>query len=258
MRRRLFLGSLSCAAVAATPPVRVAKVVRLFKSPDGFPNALESSPEGIWVGEQTTDTAYLLDWKTGQVKRKVETESSNTSGMAFGGGYLWMAANGFALGRSSKSTDNPTGAVIKADPVTGNTVAKWPIPHGGGGVHGLEYVDGHLWMASHRFTRLAKVDVRDGRFQPVHDIPVTLGRSHGLAWDAPNAIWCMFSSDRVIHKLDATNGNILEVIQLPEGAPDPHGMCMYKGKLYYCDAGIAPPGVPNDSPASGYICRIDL
>jgi streptogramin lyase len=258
MERRLFLGSLTVAAMAADVKTSKAKVVRLFKSPDGFPNAMETSPEGVWVGEQTTDTAYLLDWKTGKVKKKVETASSNTSGMAFGGGYLWMAANGFALGRSKKSTDHPSGAILKVDPKTGNTVAEWPIPNGGGGVHGLEYVDGHLWMASHKFTRLAKVDVRDGKFQPVHDIPVTLGRSHGLAWEAPNALWCMFSTDRVIHKLDAADGKILEIVTLAKDDPDPHGMCLWKGHLYYCDAGIAPPGVPNDSPASGYVCRIDL
>lgn len=258
MRRRAFLtGSAGASLAYGAVPTRAAKVVRLFKSPDGFPNAMEASAEGVWVGEQTTDIAYLLDWKTGKVKRKIATESSNTSGMAFGGGYLWMAANGFALGRSKKATDHPTGAILKVDPKTGNTVAEWPIPNGGGGVHGLEYVDGHLWMASHRFTRLAKVDVRDGKFQPVHDIPVTLGRSHGLAWVAPNALWCMFSSDRVIQKLDATDGRILEVITLSKDDPDPHGMCMYKGHLYYCDAGIAPPGVPNDTPAAGYVCRID-
>jgi hypothetical protein len=67
----------------------------------------------------------------------------------------------------------------------------------------------------------------------------------------------MFSGDRVIHKLDATDGRILEVITLGKDDPDPHGMCIYKGHLYYCDAGIAPPGVPNDSPAAGYVCRID-
>lgn len=256
MIRRAFLGALAGSAVSAAP-TRAAKVVRLFRSPDGYPNALEATPDGVWVGEQTTDMAYLLDWGTGKVKRKVETESSNTSGIAFGGGYLWMAANGFALGRSKKSTDHPTGAVLKVDPKTGDTVGEWPIPSGGGGVHGLEYVDGHLWMASHRFTRLAKVDVRNGGFQPVHDIPVPLGRSHGLAWAPPNAIWCLFSNDRIIHKLDATSGAILETITLAPGDPDPHGMCGYQGKLYYCDAGIAPPGVPNNSASAGYICRID-
>ena len=77
-------------------------MTRLFRSPDGHPNALEATPEGLWVGEQTTDRAYLLDWKNGEILKKVETESSNTSGIAYGGGYLWMAANGGPIGRLAR------------------------------------------------------------------------------------------------------------------------------------------------------------
>jgi hypothetical protein len=29
----------------------------LFKSPDGHPNALEATPQGLWAGEQVTDIA---------------------------------------------------------------------------------------------------------------------------------------------------------------------------------------------------------
>lgn len=253
MKRRFFVAGLCAAPLLRA---RTVKVTRVFKSPDGFPNALEATPEGLWVGEQTTDRAYLLDWKSGKVKKKVDTTSSNTSGIAFGGGFLWMAANGFAIGRSKKSTDHPTGAVLKVDPKTGNTVAEWPIPYGGGGVHGLEYVDGFLWMASHRFTKISKVDVRNG-FEPVHSIPVGHGRSHGMAWEAPN-IWVMFSTDRVIEKLDAESGKVLDTIALGKDDPDPHGLCRHEEKLYYCDAGIAVGGGPNGSPSAGYICRIDL
>src|SRR5688500_16897932 len=85
--RRQFLGAIAATALGAKDyPVRAAKVEPLYKSPDGHPNGLETTPEGLWVGEQVTDTAYLLDWKSGKVLRKVETESSNTSGIAFGGG----------------------------------------------------------------------------------------------------------------------------------------------------------------------------
>ena len=97
MQRRTFLGSLIAAPLLAREGVRVTK---LYKSPDGHPNGLESTPEGLWVGEQVTDRAYLLDWKTGKVLRKVETDSSNTSGIAYGGGFLWMAANVSAGTRS--------------------------------------------------------------------------------------------------------------------------------------------------------------
>ena len=58
--------------------------------------------------------------------------------MAYGGGYLWMAANGPALRREPRPTDAKTGRVLKVDPETGKTLARHPIP-GGGGVHGLTW-----------------------------------------------------------------------------------------------------------------------
>src|SRR4249920_2151894 len=95
LERRSFLAALLAAPflVQADFPRRKAKVVKLFKSPDGHPNGMETTPEGLWIGEQTTDRAHLLDWKGNRI-RTVETESSNTSGIAFGAGALWMAANG--------------------------------------------------------------------------------------------------------------------------------------------------------------------
>jgi hypothetical protein len=156
----------------------------------------------------------------------VETESSNTSGIAFGGGYLWIAANGKAIGREAKPTDAATGEVVQVDPGTGKTVSRHPIP-GGGGAHGLEFAEGKLWITSLKIQKLPLVDPKT--FQVIRQIPVHLGRSHGLAFDPPG-IWVMHSTDRVIHK----------------------------GHLYYCDAGIAPTGIDNKSPHAGYVCRIDL
>jgi sugar lactone lactonase YvrE len=255
MNRRLFLGSIAAAAARASTdvPVRRAKVVPLFKSPDGHPNALETTPEGLWLGEQTTDMAYLLDWN-GKVKKRVPTESSNTSGIAYGDGAIWMAANGKGLGRQPRPTDATTGEIVKVDPNSGKTLARYPVP-GGGGVHGLEFAEGTLWITSLRLQKLSQVDPKD--FRLLHQIPVHLGRAHGLAWDPP-AIWCMHSTEREIHKLDAKDGRLIEKIALSKDDPDPHGMCLHQGKLYYCDAGIAPGGVSNDSPSAGYVCRIDL
>lgn len=255
--RREFLGAAcSAATLRAGTDVKTfrAKVTKLFKSPDGHPNALETTNEGLWIGEQVTDRAYLVDWN-GKVLQKVETESSNTSGIAFGGGYLWMGANGKAIERAPRPTDSETGAVVQCDPKTGKTVARHPIP-GGGGVHGLEFAENTLWITSLKIQKLSQVDPKD--FRLIHQIPVHLGRAHGLAWDKGNTIWCMHSTDRQIHKLDAKNGKLLEVITLSKEDPDPHGMCLYKGRLYYCDAGIAPGAVSNNSPSAGYVCRIDL
>lgn len=254
MERRQFLEGLLAVAMAppTEAPTRAAKVVKLFKSPDGNPNGLETTAEGLWIGEQASDRAHLVTWQ-GKLIRSVETESSNTSGIAYGGGYLWMAANGKAVGRPPKPTDATTGEVVKVDPATGKTVARYPIP-GDGGVHGLEYTDGGLWLTSLKIQKLSLVDPKD--FHVIHQIPVHFGRAHGLAWDK-GAIWCMHSTDRIIQKLDAKDGRVLEQITLTKDDPDPHGMCLYRGHLYYCDAGIAPGGKPTGSPSAGYICRID-
>jgi hypothetical protein len=59
-------------------------------------------------------------------------------------------------------------------------------------------------------------------------------------------------------KQDITDGRVLDIVSIEKGKdPDPHGMDMYQGKMYYCDAGIAPPGIPSGSPGAGYIYRIE-
>src|SRR5262245_61187581 len=66
-------------------PVRKVKTTPLFKSPEGYPNAIAVAPDGLWIAEQKTDNAHLVDWN-GKVLKTVRTESKNTSGMGYGGG----------------------------------------------------------------------------------------------------------------------------------------------------------------------------
>src|SRR3954462_15689903 len=90
-------------------PARKAKTTKLFKSPKGFPNGIAVTPEGLWIAEQKlsgaqaasyhlpepkslTEAAWLFDW-SGKLLKTVTTPSRNTSGMAVGGGYVWMVAN---------------------------------------------------------------------------------------------------------------------------------------------------------------------
>jgi hypothetical protein len=121
MTKREFLGAgigaglalnYSSAAFAQggkKPAARKAKTTKLFKSPLEFPNAVSVTPEGLWIGEQKLsgdqakayklpepksleENACLVDW-SGKVLKTVSTPSRNTSGMAVGGGYVWMIAN---------------------------------------------------------------------------------------------------------------------------------------------------------------------
>src|SRR6185369_5709992 len=82
-------------------PTRMAKTTKLFKSPQGFPNGIAVTPEGLWIGEQKlsgeqavsyhlpepkdlTEQAWLVDWN-GKLLKTVATFFRNTSGMAVGG-----------------------------------------------------------------------------------------------------------------------------------------------------------------------------
>jgi len=159
-------------------PTHRAKATRLFASPEGHPNALEATPEGLWVGEQISDTAYLLDWKTGKVLKKIPTDASNTSGIAYGGGYLWVAANGGPVMRDPKPGERKDGRIVKVDAEISRTIGTFNTPDGGG-CHGLVYADNSLWMTCFKWNVIAQVDPET--FAVRHKFPLHLTRPHGLA-----------------------------------------------------------------------------
>jgi hypothetical protein len=239
---------------AAPPPVRSATITKLFKTPDGHPNGLDVSPEGFWIGEQVTDRAILMSLD-GKVLRTLDTECHNCSGLAVGGGYLWMSANGAAQFDRPVKIDRTNQEILQCD-MNGKVLKRHTVPLGGGSATGLEYVDGKLWLAAGRLKALMQVDAET--FEPILAHPFQLARPHGLAWDN-GAMWVVDGDDapRLV-KMDAKTGATLEVIQLQPGDPDPHGLAMVNGKLYFCDAGIHPGWDRDKSPSTGWMCRVDV
>ena len=45
-------GQRALAQRESSPRRRIAKTTKLFKSPSGFPNAVDVTPEGLWIAEQ--------------------------------------------------------------------------------------------------------------------------------------------------------------------------------------------------------------
>src|SRR4030081_3182683 len=83
------LAAAQASGVGAPPvAVRKAKTTTLFKSPEGYPNAITATQDGLWIGEQKSDNACLVDWN-GKLLKTITTESKNTSGMGVGGGFIW-------------------------------------------------------------------------------------------------------------------------------------------------------------------------
>src|SRR5262245_42135086 len=270
IRRREFFGTASAMVAgmataklassqegspAPKVPTRPDKVERLFKAPDIHPNALEAAPDGLWIGDQVSERVFKVDWQTGKVLHEVQTESHNTSGLALGGGYLWLNANGGVSGRRpARPTDKPFGEIVQADPKTGKTIKVYDPPWGG--VHGNVWAEATqtLWTVALNINALAELDPKDN-LRVLRIIPVKGDRPHGLDWDK-GSIWCLFAGDRLVQKLDPNSGKVLEVVTLsPTSDPDPHGMCIHDGYMYYCDAGLTAPG-PGSEPAM--VCRFKM
>jgi hypothetical protein len=258
-------------------PHRKVKTTNLFKAPPGYPNAVAIAPEGLWVAEQkkenfgkdakrTPEACWLLDWN-GKLLKTVLTESSNTSGMAYGDGYVWMGAN---------SSPGSLEGIFQTD-MNSKTVSHRQIPLGpvddGGGCHGLMWHEDKLWIVANRLRGILRVDPKS--WEPEFMIPITTGRWHGIAWDN-GGIWMVTGTsdvDRYIEKdgklvhtttsglvkYDAATGQLLETAEFVEGSADPHGLAMHNGSLISCDAGIGPPGFElSNSPNGGYIFQIDF
>jgi hypothetical protein len=237
------------AAKGNTPPipVRKGKITKLFKSPEGHPNGIALAANGWWIAEQKSDNAVLVDWD-GKLLKTVKTESKNTSGIAFGGGYVWMGAN-----------SAPNG-IFQTD-LTSKTISHRQIPLGGeqgGGCHGVLYNEGKLWIAALRLRGILRVDAKT--WEPEYLISYAVFRAHGVAWDN-GAIWMVTGSAEGkagLIKYDASNGRTLETVEFDELYPDPHGLAIKDGVMYTSDAGIHPGWEDNVSTAHGYVCRIDI
>src|SRR5437016_12154792 len=176
INRRDFMGAALAAGVATAqqgdssgskakegPPTRKAKVVKVFKGPDEHPNALEATKDALWIGGQVSEIAYKVDWKTHKVVHQVQTESHNTSGMAVGGGYLWMSANGGVNNRRPpRPTDFPYDEIVQCDLETGKTIRRYRPPWPGGS-HGIAWVEetNTLWVTAVDLKLLAELDSTD-------------------------------------------------------------------------------------------------
>ena len=220
------------------------QITKLFRAPYGVPNGLQVRDEGLWIVDQITDRVALIeisppsDYGVTKFIRDIPSQSSNTSGLAYGEEALWLAANGAAtIWRPARPHDAPpgTGEILKANPQTGETLARYPVPDGGG-THGVEYDNfdpGHLWVTTLKSQTLSKVRLSD--WTAVQTLALPYKRAHGVVRVA-DGVWVAHTADRIIIKLDVETGAVLTQIEVPPEYPEPHGLSIYGENFLYCDA----------------------
>ena len=218
----------------------MAKVFAAFRSPYAQPNGMQITDEGLWVADQVTDRCALVETENVNrygktlVLREFDTESSNTSGMTYGDGALWLAANGpGAKYRPARDTDFPSGATVKVDPQNGKILGHWPMPHEGG-THGIEFDNheaGTMWLATGKTMSQVKMDDRS----VIREVEMPYGRSHGVV-RVEDGLWIAFTNDRCLIKFDIESNEEMVRIDIPECHPAPHGLSIYDGGFIYCDS----------------------
>ena len=203
----------------------------VFSSPCKHPNGLQWTEKGLYVMDQELDDVYILDEK-GSIKNKLQTITENGSGITVGGRFIWTASNGETQARSFRPTDTHKGLIYKLDQETGEYVDKFSTPDGGG-IHGIEWDEGFIWITAFNPKAIYKVDAET--YEIVSRFLVEEERLHGLARHE-NGIWCAHTSTKKIIKYDINNGSILDSIQLDKDDPYPHGMSIKKDKIWISDA----------------------
>jgi hypothetical protein len=268
----------------APVPRRKAKTTKLFLTPPCWPNAITvQQDKGFWVQEQRHDNApekaWLLDFKTGKVLHEVSTNCKDTSGMAYGDGYIWSGANG---GSEKAHPNPPINGIFQTD-MNSKQISHRQIPFGrkddGGSCHGMGWEDGKLWLYANRMEVIMRIDAKTWDTDFIFPTTRDIGRLHGIEYDS-GIIWqvCGTQDPKVggyegytpgLVKYDARSGKVLEFVDFVPGSCDIHDVAVHDGGLYGVDAGEHPgwpidekysrPGFPElNSPSGGYVFKIDL
>ena len=220
--------------------IYTASVEKRFKSPGPQPNGLQAAEDGLWVIDQKTLKVHKLDWDSGEVLHEFDTDTEHSSGITCGDGALWISST-FGL------------EIVKIDPVKGETLGRYPDPGAGiisfaeGGEsarqsssHGLEWRDGKIYAAAPPTQRVHVIDA--ATWEEVNQFPTGGLRVHGIGWSEDGRLWVSDTSAGTVQLMEPEKGRIYDVLRV--GEPDEvHGMTVFDGELWYCDAGTRDIGI---------------
>ena len=226
----LVPGHRGVASPSDAYPRRKRNVERAFESPGPHPNGLAAADDGLWILDQGDNRAYKVRYEDGSVIQQLETESDRGSGIGFDGKALWLAST---YDKKILKIDARTGETQASYPTPGAGKVRWGNPTQDTGAHGIECVQGKLWIAVPPSVTIYQID--PASFTVLHSVPAPGTRPHGLAWDQ-GSLWCAETNDRAVYKLDPATGSITVKIELSPRDPEPHGLAIHQGVLWYCDA----------------------
>ncbi|SDJ14350.1 glutamine cyclotransferase [Billgrantia gudaonensis] len=148
----------------------------------------------VWLA--TGDTLTALDPASGETLRSIEVTAN--AGTAFDGEHLFQIAED---------------RIQKVDPQTGRVVDTIPAPEGG--VSGLAWAEGTLWVGRYRDRTIQQLDPRSGAvLRTIESNRFVTGVTwlDGELW---HGTWEGDESD--LRRIDPQTGELLERLELPPG-----------------------------------------
>ena len=194
-------------------PAEILREYGPFPEVDGV-HGVSFDGQRVWFA--SGDKLNALDPESGEIVGALDVAAD--AGTAFDGKHLFQIAD----------------AVIrKIDPRTGEVLGTIPAP-GNGGVSGLAWAEGTLWVGQHRGRRIRQIDPETGSVLRTieSDRFVT-----GVTWvdgELWHGTWQDEASD--VRRIDPDTGEVLERLQMPAGS-GVSGPEWDRGDRFFCGGG---------------------
>ncbi|MGO8671244.1 MAG: glutamine cyclotransferase [Capsulimonadaceae bacterium] len=159
-------------------------------------NGVTYDGQNVWFA--AGEKLHALDPASGETLRSLDVAAH--AGSAFDGRYLYQMSND---------------RIDKIDPDTGAILASIPAPDSDGGNSGLAWAEGSLWAGHYRGRKIHQIDPDTGA------ILRTIESNRfvtGVTW-VDGELWHGTWDDQSdIRRIDPGTGDVLEVLEMPEGA----------------------------------------
>jgi glutamine cyclotransferase len=194
-------------------PAEILREYGPFPEVDGV-HGVSFDGQRVWFA--SGDRLNALDPESGDIVGALDVAAD--AGTAFDGKHLFQIAD----------------AVIrKIDPQTGEVLGTIPAP-GNGGVSGLAWAEGTLWVGQHRDRRIHQIDPETGSVLRTieSDRFVT-----GVTWvdgELWHGTWQDEASD--VRRIDPGTGEVLECLEMPAGT-GVSGLESDQGDRFFCGGG---------------------
>lgn len=200
----------------ATP--QPAEVLREYGPFTGATSVAGVSHDGNQVWAALGSRLVAFDPADGQVRHSLDVPAD--AGTAFDGKHLYQLAEA---------------RIDKIDPATGKVLASIPAP-GEGRDSGMAWAEGSLWVGQYRDRKIHQINPDTGAILRTieSDRFVT-----GVTW-ADGELWhgTWEGDDSELRRIDASDGRVLERLQLPAGI-HVSGLEFDGADTFYCGGGNA-------------------